>query len=153
MLYPGVYIRRALFRTMHNITSAMRCATGEMIYPHRAILQYGLCIDASSVHKMHSCRNEIATLSCPPKQMLHMRTLRIVHRITKVELGSTPAICLATALRQSNGEHFRSESLDRVARHASHPKSGVVHRALCFFCSIVPLCAHFCVCLFVCTLL
>ena len=56
------------------------------------------------------------------------RNHRIAHRIAEVELGSTPAICLATALRRPAAKIFRSESLDRIAHRASCRRSDIVHR-------------------------
>ena len=82
-------------------------------------------VTAKSQH-FHACENRYCTC-------VHLESL-IASFIAKVELGSTPAICLATALRQCNGKHFRSESLDRVARRASHHasrrRSDIAHQAL-----------------------
>ena len=47
----------------------------------------------------------------------------VAHRITKVEHGSTPAICLVTALRQPSGKSVS------VRKSRSRCRSNIVHRA------------------------
>ena len=91
------------------------------------IAWYGFRVDVSSMHNMHSCRSEFATLSCPRKQMSHVRTPRIVPHIAKVEPGSTPAICLATALQQKNS--VRKTRSRRASRRRSNSE-GTSHQEI-----------------------
>ena len=99
----------------------------EMICPDCATLRYDFRIfDAQNVPVSQRKRNTFMHV----RAHIATRIIRIAHRIAKVELGSTPAICLATPCDSPAAKTFRSESLDHVARSASHRRSDVVHRAL-----------------------
>ena len=113
---------------MINITSATRWATREMILPSRDGF-YGFDAQNSLVAAKHN-----TTLACTyfrvTRWLMCMHIAQwIARRIAKVKLGSTPAICLAMALRQPGGNFFRSESLNCVSWCASRHRSDIVHWA------------------------
>ena len=75
-----------------------------MIFPSRGVAF------TTSMYKMHSCRSEIQYSTCMHvllhDKMAHVRILNSESLIAEAELGSTPVIRLARALRQPNGKMF-----------------------------------------------